>query len=178
VDGHPIHCFSPRNRFSMPRLLLVGDAAGVDPLFGEGIAPALAYGQVAAAALMEAFTQADFSLRIIAVEFCCLRLALSDGALGHCLGELSPERQPAIHAYALDHGVPGQSIFNQPDPLAERPARIEHTRSAKYLIKTRTGIESNRLWDNAKFYLPMTMAFARQDCGLRPGRSLSLGLCM
>ncbi|HEY5671017.1 MAG TPA: hypothetical protein VIS10_13560, partial [Anaerolineales bacterium] len=59
--GHPIHWFSPRNRFSWPRLLLVGDAAGVDPLFGEGIAPALAYGQVAAQAVERAFRTGDFS---------------------------------------------------------------------------------------------------------------------
>ncbi len=59
--GHPIHWFSPRNRFSWPRLLLVGDAAGVDPLFGEGIAPALAYGEVAAQAVERAFRTGDFS---------------------------------------------------------------------------------------------------------------------
>jgi len=43
VEGHPIHRFSPRSRFAIPHLLLVGDAAGVDPLFGEGIGPALGY---------------------------------------------------------------------------------------------------------------------------------------
>ena len=59
--GHPIHWFSPRNRFAWPRLLLVGDAAGSDPLFGEGIAPALAYGKVAADAVRRAFRIGDFS---------------------------------------------------------------------------------------------------------------------
>lgn len=61
--GHPIHWFSPRTRFSLPRLLLVGDAAGVDPLFGEGIAPALGYGEVAAGAIRHAFQSGDFSFR-------------------------------------------------------------------------------------------------------------------
>lgn len=61
--SHPIHWFSPRARFAYPRLLLVGDAAGVDPLFGEGIGPALAYGQVAAQAIQQAFAQQDFSFR-------------------------------------------------------------------------------------------------------------------
>ncbi|GAB4483075.1 MAG: NAD(P)/FAD-dependent oxidoreductase [Anaerolineales bacterium] len=61
LQGHPIHWFSPRNRFSAPRLLLVGDAAGVDPLFGEGIGPALAYGQLAAQSIVEAFARQDFS---------------------------------------------------------------------------------------------------------------------
>jgi flavin-dependent dehydrogenase len=63
LAGHPIHWFSPYNRFSAARLLLVGDAAGADPLFGEGIAPALAYGGVAAQAIQEAFTRQDFSFR-------------------------------------------------------------------------------------------------------------------
>lgn len=63
VAGHPIHWFSPRNRFAAPRLLLVGDAAGADPLFGEGIAPALGLGKVAAQALQHAFARQDFSFR-------------------------------------------------------------------------------------------------------------------
>ena len=61
VQGHPLHWFSPRSRFSRPRLLLVGDAAGVDPLFGEGIAPALGYGLVAAQAVQHAFNTGEFS---------------------------------------------------------------------------------------------------------------------
>lgn len=63
VRGHPIHWFSPWGRFSQPRLLLVGDAAGVDPLFGEGISPALAYGQPAAQAVVDALARLDFSFR-------------------------------------------------------------------------------------------------------------------
>ena len=63
IAGHPIHWFSPRLRFAVPGLLLVGDAAGADPLFGEGIAPALGYGQVAAQAIQQAFTSQDFSFR-------------------------------------------------------------------------------------------------------------------
>jgi flavin-dependent dehydrogenase len=63
LQGHPLHWFSPGNRFSMPRLILVGDAAGVDPLFGEGIGPALAYGKLAAVELTEAFRKAEFSFK-------------------------------------------------------------------------------------------------------------------
>lgn len=62
-EGHPIHWFSPRARIAIPRLLLVGDAAGAEPLFGEGIAPALAYGKIAAEAIIAAFASGDFSLR-------------------------------------------------------------------------------------------------------------------
>ncbi len=66
LDDYPLHGasfphFSPRNVFSAPRILLVGDAVGVDILYGEGIAPALGYGQLAAQAIVDAFESGDFS---------------------------------------------------------------------------------------------------------------------
>jgi flavin-dependent dehydrogenase len=71
LKGHPIHWFDPKGQFSQPRVLLVGDAAGVDPLLGEGISFALAYGEVAAAAITDAFARqaysfADYRTRILA----------------------------------------------------------------------------------------------------------------
>lgn len=63
LKGNPIQWFDPFNKFSVPRILLVGDAAGVDPLFGEGISMALGYGKVAAYAICDAFRQGDFSFR-------------------------------------------------------------------------------------------------------------------
>jgi flavin-dependent dehydrogenase len=42
-------------------VLLAGDAAGVDALFGEGISIALGYGGFAARALRDAFARQDFS---------------------------------------------------------------------------------------------------------------------
>jgi flavin-dependent dehydrogenase len=61
LNGHPIRWFNPAGEFSRPRVLLAGDAAGVDPLFGEGIGYALAYGRVAAQALRRAFATGDFT---------------------------------------------------------------------------------------------------------------------
>jgi menaquinone-9 beta-reductase len=61
VEGHPIHLFNPRNPMSGPHLILVGDAIGAEPILGEGIAPALAGGNVAAKAISEAFNTNDFS---------------------------------------------------------------------------------------------------------------------
>jgi len=58
--GHPIRWFNPGAVFSLPHVLFVGDAAGADPLMGEGIAYALAYGQVAAGAIADAFASGDF----------------------------------------------------------------------------------------------------------------------
>lgn len=61
IEGHPIHWFSPSTVMSDERLLLVGDAAGAEPLFGEGIAPALGYGKTAAKTIHLSFIQQDFS---------------------------------------------------------------------------------------------------------------------
>lgn len=62
LKGHPIRWFDPRGRFAIPRVLLVGDAAGADPLMGEGISFALGYGEVAAATISDAFARRDFTL--------------------------------------------------------------------------------------------------------------------
>ena len=61
--GESVPHFSVRNVFSAPHILLVGDAIGVDILYGEGIAPALGYGQLAAQAIVDAFARGDFSFR-------------------------------------------------------------------------------------------------------------------
>ena len=61
LQGYPIRCFEPGNRVSVPRVLLAGDAAGADPLFGEGISIALGYGLWAAKESIRALGQNDFS---------------------------------------------------------------------------------------------------------------------
>ncbi|MCI0397144.1 MAG: NAD(P)/FAD-dependent oxidoreductase [Chloroflexi bacterium] len=61
LKGHPIRWFDKNGRFAMPRIILAGDAAGADPLMGEGISFALGYGDVAAAAIIDAFARQEFS---------------------------------------------------------------------------------------------------------------------
>jgi flavin-dependent dehydrogenase len=63
LEGHPLRWFEPKSLFSTPRVLLAGDAAGGDALFGEGISIALGYGELAAEAIGEAFLKDDFSFR-------------------------------------------------------------------------------------------------------------------
>ncbi len=70
IEGHPIHLFTPRSKFSSNRILLVGDAAGVDPLLGEGIGPALGYGWVAAREIQQAVEQNEFSFRHYRFRLC------------------------------------------------------------------------------------------------------------
>jgi geranylgeranyl reductase family protein len=61
LKGHPIRWWSSNGRFAQPRVILVGDAAGADPLMGEGISFALGYGEPAAEAIADAFAREDFS---------------------------------------------------------------------------------------------------------------------
>jgi flavin-dependent dehydrogenase len=61
LKGHPIRWYESGSTPAKPRILLVGDALGVDALLGEGISPALGYGRVAAEELVSAFERGDFS---------------------------------------------------------------------------------------------------------------------
>jgi flavin-dependent dehydrogenase len=51
--------FEPGEPMACPRVLLVGEAAGIDILSGEGIAQAIQYGAIAAVFLAEAFRSGD-----------------------------------------------------------------------------------------------------------------------
>ena len=58
--GWPAWRYDPRARIAGPHLLCVGDAAGIDPLTGEGIAVGLEQGIVAADAIVRALESDDF----------------------------------------------------------------------------------------------------------------------
>ncbi len=59
--GNPGRWFDPKAQFSMPHVLLAGDAAGIEPLGGDGISCALWYGEAVADELVGAFKSGDFS---------------------------------------------------------------------------------------------------------------------
>jgi flavin-dependent dehydrogenase len=61
AKAHPSLRYDPKAACSRHRVLLVGDAAGIDPLFGEGISSALAQGIIAAQSAFEALRDHDFS---------------------------------------------------------------------------------------------------------------------
>jgi len=61
IMGHPERWFHASERCSRPRVLLVGDAAGIEPWLGEGISTALAYGPIAALTVLHALRSGDFS---------------------------------------------------------------------------------------------------------------------
>lgn len=78
IHGQPIRWFDPEGPLSAPGVLLVGDAAGADPTFGEGISFALGYGELAAQEVKDAFAQGDFS-------FTNYRNRILNHPMGRCL---------------------------------------------------------------------------------------------
>lgn len=57
----PIRWYDPKQGVAGPRVLLVGDAAGVDPLMGEGISYCFEWGRWAAEEIARAFAARDYS---------------------------------------------------------------------------------------------------------------------
>ena len=78
IKGHPIRWYSPGNKASVSRVLLVGDAVGADVIFGEGISMALGYGNLAAKEIVDSFQRGDFS-------FSNYKRRLERSGLGHTL---------------------------------------------------------------------------------------------
>ncbi|MBN1547334.1 MAG: NAD(P)/FAD-dependent oxidoreductase, partial [Syntrophaceae bacterium] len=114
IEGHPIRRFSPFNRFSVPRVILVGDAAGADGFFGEGISMALGYGLVAARAINDAFAQNEFS-------FCNYRRRILFSPLGQTL----TIRTAISHILYRLHSMWLQKIFGPTfRPFVEAFSRI------------------------------------------------------
>ena len=61
LQSHPERWYDASLKHSAPRVLLAGDAAGTEPLFGEGISHALDFGMFAADASMRALSRREFS---------------------------------------------------------------------------------------------------------------------
>lgn len=78
----PIRTYAARTPVAAPHALLVGDAAGCDPLMGEGISFALEYGVLAADAIVAAGASGDFRFRGYA-------RAVHRGPLGRKLAHLA-----------------------------------------------------------------------------------------
>lgn len=62
IKAFPIRWYRRDVPVAAPHVLLAGDAAGVDPLMGEGISFCFEYGRRAAAAIRRGFSTGDFGL--------------------------------------------------------------------------------------------------------------------
>jgi flavin-dependent dehydrogenase len=89
----PIRWFNPRNRYAIVRVMLAGDAAGVDPLMGEGISCAFEHGKLAARSIGELLAGDRAALSRYDVE-------LHRGAVGKKLAKLA---FAARHFYGPRH---------------------------------------------------------------------------
>jgi flavin-dependent dehydrogenase len=78
----PIRTYAPGTSVAAPHAVLVGDAAGCDPLMGEGISFALEYARLAAAAIVAAHETGDWS-------FAGYARAVHRGSLGRKLRRLA-----------------------------------------------------------------------------------------
>jgi flavin-dependent dehydrogenase len=63
-SSHPVTYFLQDVPLSQSHILLVGDAAGIEPLLGGGIHLSLAYGQVAATTIVDAARRDDYSFKM------------------------------------------------------------------------------------------------------------------
>ena len=68
-SGHPIRYFSKEDIISQPNVILIGDAAGIEPATGGGIHLALSYGEVATNTLLKSFKLNNFSFDNYKYEF-------------------------------------------------------------------------------------------------------------
>jgi flavin-dependent dehydrogenase len=91
----PIRTWTPATTVCAPRALLVGDAAGTDPLMGEGISFALEYGVLAADAIVAARRTGDWS-------FAGYARAVREGPVGRKLRHLG---QAARLFYGRHHAL-------------------------------------------------------------------------
>lgn len=93
--GWPVWGYDPRKAIAGPRVLAVGDAAGIDGLTGEGIAVAMEHAIVAGDAIERAFAAGDFS-------FAGYRKAIRRAVVGR---ELALDRLMAHALYGMkgDH---------------------------------------------------------------------------
>src|SRR5258708_38608302 len=92
-NSFPIRWFDASDRYAHGRVILAGDAAGVDPLMGEGISCAFEHGKLAAASIGAFLDGDEDALR-------GYDRALHDGAVGRKLGKLA---FAARHFYGPHH---------------------------------------------------------------------------
>ena len=117
--GWPVWGYHPRAPVSAPRILTVGDAAGIDGLTGEGIAVAMEQAQIAGDAVVEALATGE-------VGFSGYRRALRKAVVGR---ELALDRHLARMLY--QHGPGWQRwlslVLFDPDVLEMYAARVAGT---------------------------------------------------
>jgi flavin-dependent dehydrogenase len=106
-SAHAVRRFAERGisfseALSRPRVLLVGEAAGIDPVLGEGIAQAILYGSVAGPYLAESLARND-------VSFSSWKERLRSTRLGF---DLAVRSQAAQYVYGMARPLMERYVTN------------------------------------------------------------------
>ena len=116
LKAHPALRYERRAASSRPRVMFVGDAAGLEPLFGEGIASALGIGSMAGQVALEALLTNDFS-------FSNYEKRIRSSSIGSMMRRryMVARRvysSPGIARFLLRHGTlfKGIALLNPPSP--------------------------------------------------------------
>lgn len=121
LEGHPVRWFNPEGEFSRPRVLMVGDAAGVDPLFAEGISYAMEYGSIAAQTIADGFTRDDFGFT-----------GYRERILDHRLGKLLLRRAAVARSLYRHRYPPAWSLLWMLADIA--PKRVQRAMGASLAL--------------------------------------------
>ena len=113
LQGHPVRWFNANAEFARPHVVLVGDAAGVDALFAEGISYAMEYGAIAAAAVRDAFIHHDFSFADYRTRLLQHRLSRSLQRRAFIASHLYRFRQPWIWRWLWRAAAVAPAVVNQ-----------------------------------------------------------------
>jgi flavin-dependent dehydrogenase len=104
LNFHPEWAFDPDYPFAAPNILTVGDAAGIDPMFGEGLSQCLEYGWLAAEELADAAAHGDY-------RFHRYRRRILQSSMGR---ELRAMSLPAKRFYRPKNRLWVSFVFNYP----------------------------------------------------------------
>lgn len=99
IRAYAVRGYGPRERVATERVLLVGEAAGVDPVLGEGIAQALGYGEHAGRYLARRLRAGELDFRDYARSLRRERLGLDLRIRATALPWIYGSRRPRLEAW-------------------------------------------------------------------------------
>ena len=126
LKAHPALRYERRAACSRPRVVFVGDAAGLEPLFGEGIASALGVGRMAGQVALDALLTNDFS-------FSTYEKRIRSSAIGSMMRRRHMVAKkiyshPKLAGFLLKHGTLLRGIALLNPPKLGTKVIWEHTR--------------------------------------------------
>ncbi len=155
LSSSPIRWFHPDSIFSGNNVLFVGDAAGVDPLIGDGISFSLGYGDVASQSIINAINKNDFSFS-----------SYKDSLLSHETGiQLSQRLQLAEEYYCENKTTNLIKFISLPENEIQIPKDQDNFHKKNKIEKFFQIIRIKNWWDCK---IPQLLAFAYMAFLIQP----------